>query len=367
MQNRQLIEIYVVEIQDLLRRGEYAKCYARAKDTLSLCENTAIESETRRRLTVLAAKSAYSVSRFDEALALCEAAEELLGTVNLPSRHRYSFECALIRANMLRRQGKLHEALAVIERHEGEVSAGVSPELVSEKLLIEGACRFYLDELPRAEESLEAALGIAIQHGDSRVKARVLTMLGLVAQRKGLHEAALEFLNRAKEICRVNGDRYGEAAAALNTGILLYRRGRFSSAARNVERARAIFESIEWRIGVCRSLLAEGNIARCRGDFAAAVRFYRDAGRLAEGNGFARERALACEFMGDVHFERARYEAAERCYREGLAIAASMAPAGDIVVEINRRLGELYLSREEVSSALPILRAALRLSVRLDD
>ena len=367
MQNKKLIEIYLVEGEDLHRRGEYAKCYARARDALSLCEQTAIESETRLRVSIFAARSAYCVSRFDEALALCAAAEDLLGPSELPSRRRHFFECALIRANVFRRQGKLRDALSILEPYGGAAQAEFPPLLVSERLLIEGACRFYLNELRSAEESLEAALGIAIQNGDSRVKSRVLTMLGLVAQNKGLHETALDYFDRSKEICRANADRYGEAAVALNAGILLCRRGTFSGAARSVERAKAIFTSIDWCIGVCRSLLAHGNISKCLGDFAAAVRCYRDAERIAVQNGFARERALACEFIGDVHSERGRYQAAENCYEEGLRIATSIAPEGDVVVEINRRLGELYLSRAEAARALSFLRAGLRLSGKLED
>jgi transcriptional regulator with AAA-type ATPase domain/tetratricopeptide (TPR) repeat protein len=366
MWNRELAEQYAVEIEDLYAHGEYVKCYARAKDELSQCERNATDPEIHCRMLILASRSAYCVSRFDEALGLCAAADDLLEANALPSRRLHSIESALVRANVFRRQGKLKEALAILEPFDG-AAGDFPPSLLAEKLLIEGACRFYLNELREAEESLEAALGLAIRHADSRMKSRVLTMLGLVAQNKGLHEAALEYFDRAREICGAVADHYGEAAAALNAGILLYRRGRFSSAARNIERAKAIFESIEWSIGVCRSLLALGNIKKCRGDFAAALRCYREAERIADRGGFARERALACEFIGDVHFERGRHQAAEDRYRRGLDIAASIAPDGDVVVEINRRFGELRLSRGDVPGALLCLRAALRLSQRLED
>jgi transcriptional regulator with AAA-type ATPase domain/tetratricopeptide (TPR) repeat protein len=367
MKSRELIQIFVTEIGDLHRRGEYTKGYSRAIEAVSLCEQTAIESETRRHVSILAARSAYYVSRFDEALALCSAAESILGERELPSRHRYFFECAIVRANVFRRQGKLREALAVLEPYGGASAGNVPQALVSEKLLVEGACRFYLNELRRAEESLEAALGLAINNGDSRMKSRVLTMLGLVAQNKGLHEAALEYFERAKDICRLNSDNYGEAAAALNAGILLCRRGEFSIAATSIERSRAIFASIEWKIGECRSLLALGNVSKCRGDFAAAVRFYRDAGRIAGEGRFAREQALAAEFTGDIHLERGRSQAAEACYVEARGTAASVAPEGDVVIGIDRRLGELLLSRGDVAAALPLLRRGLRLSQRLGD
>jgi DNA-binding NtrC family response regulator/tetratricopeptide (TPR) repeat protein len=367
MKDRELIRQYVLEIEDLRKHGDYVKCYASSKNALSLCERSDIDPEARCRLLILAARSAYCVSRFDEALALCAAAEDLLAAGAYPSKRHHLFESALVRADVYRRQGKLREALAILEPFEGASTADYSPPLLAERLLTEGACRFYLNELRRAEESLEAALGLTIQYPDPRVKSRVLTMLGLVAQNKGLHEAALEYFDRAKEICRISADHYGEAAAALNAGILLLRRGRLSGAERSIERARAIFTSIEWSIGTCRSLLALGNVSKCRGDFAAAVRSYRDAERIANHGEFAREHSLAREFIGDIHFERGRHQAAESCYRQGLRIATAVAPDGDVVVEINRRLGELYLSKADIPGAMSFLRRGLRLSQRLED
>ncbi|MDD4857411.1 MAG: sigma 54-interacting transcriptional regulator [Candidatus Krumholzibacteria bacterium] len=362
-----MTEQHALEIEGLYAHGEYVKCYERAKNALSLCERNAAEPEIRCRMLLLAARSAYCVSRFDEALGLCAAAEDLLETNALSSTRRlHLIESTLIRANVFRRQGKLREALAIIDPFDAAAD-DLPPSLAVERLLIEGACRFYLNEPREAEESLESALGLAIRHADSRMKSRVLTMLGLVAQNKGLHEAALEYFDRAREICGAVADHYGEAAAALNAGILLYRSGRFSHAGLCIERSKAIFESIEWSIGVCRSLLALGNIAKCRGDFAAAMRCYREAERTADRQGFARERALACEFIGDVHFARGRHQAAEDFCRRGLDIAASIAPEGDVVAEANRRLAELCLSRGDVSGALSFLRKALRLSHRLGD
>ncbi len=239
--------------------------------------------------------------------------------------------------------------------------------LVSERLLIEGACRFYLNDIQAAEESLEAALGLATHYSDARMKSRVLIMLGLVAQNKGLHEAALEYYDRAKDLCRAAADRYGEAAAALDAGILLYRRGRFESAARRIERAREIFASIGWSVGLCRSLLALGTVATNRGEYARAVRCFHGAGRVAAQGGFARERALAREYLGDVHLERGRLETAERRYADALSIAEGIAPDGDIVLEIERRLGELHLAKGDSAAALSHLRRGLRLAQRLEN
>ena len=367
MQNSETIRTYFADIANLQRHGEYTKCYECAKKMLALCEQDQLDQETRCRMLIQAAKSSYYVSRFDECVSLLTAADGLIEKSASPSGRGLRFESAIIRANVCRRKGKLRDALAILEPYGDADAAECGSSLIPEKLLIEGACHFYLNERERAEERLEIALGLATQYSDSRVKARVLIMLGLVAQIKGLHETALEYFDRAKDFCSTNADYYGEAAAALDMGILLGRRGKFSAAERNIERAKAIFERIEWRIGVCRCTLALGNISKCKSEFVSAIRLYREAARIAESNGFARESALAAEFIGDVHYHRGRYSSAENCYRNALRIADSIAPDGDIVVEINRRMGELHLARADETAALPLLRRGLRLSQRLGD
>ncbi len=378
MNNTELIRTYLTEIEDLQRRGEYVQSYERAKQVVSLCESgdSGIDAGTRCEALVLAARSAYYVTSFDEALAFCDAAESILGAGwpgaeassvagEIPGRAARLLSSALVRANVLRRRGDLREALDILEPYRRAAAGEYPVLLVSERLLIEGACRFYLNEIKAAEESLEAALGLATHYSDGRMKSRVLIMLGLVAQNKGLHEAALEYYDRAKDLCRAASDRYGEAAAALDAGILLYRQGRFSSAANRIERAREIFASIGWSVGLCRSLLALGSVSAHRGEHARAVRCFRGAGRIAAQGGFARERALAREYLGDVHLERGRLETAERRYADALRIAVEIAPEGDIVLEIERRLGELHLAKGDPSAAMAHLRRGLKLAQRL--
>lgn len=361
------IEQHLHLLETLHGRGAYRESYDCAKAALVRLAGEEAGSAALVRLRILAAKSAYYVGAFDESIALLEAAGPGLRGADAAARGSLALEAALVRANVLRRRGRFAEALAAIEAAGAPKEPETPPALLVERLLIEGACRFYLNDTRCAEERLETALGLAIHHQDPRLKSRVLTMLGLVAQLKGAHGTALEYFERAGEICRARADYYGEAAASLNAAILLYRRGLLGRSAEGAERARAIFESLGWEIGVCRAHLVLGNVARQRGDAMEAMRQYRRAKRIAAARGFARERALALEFAGDVLARRGHVLCAERLYGEGLRIAESIAPEGDVVVEINRRLGELLVATRNVDTALPFLRRALRFSQRLED
>ncbi len=366
MQDRnEAIEKHLDLIETLHLRGAYPQSYERARLVLDLCGKAVTAPQVRCRVFILSAKSAYYAGAFEESLSLLGAADSLRQQIGHDVRDRFAREVAVVRANVLRRQGHFAEALRVLEAT--AMDADSEPAILLERFLIEGACRFYLNDISRSEESLEAALGLSIHYKNTRMKSRVLAMLGLVAQIKGLLETAFEYFERAGDLCRANADYYGEAAAALNASIALYRRGRFGRAAESAERARAIFESIGWVVGVCRALLSLGNVAKYCGDERLAARRYREARRLANRHGFLRERALALEFAGELHAARGRHRFAERCYGEALRIAESIAPEGDVVVEIDRRIGELLLDRELVDAALPFLRRALRFSQRLGD
>ncbi len=365
MQDRnETIEKHLAHAESSYRRGAYRDARDCARLALDLCAGADVPRELQCRALVLSAKGAYCAGAFEESLAHLDAARSLIGELSSERGAVLAGEAAVVRANVLRRQGRFADALDTLAVVPDD---GADPAALVERLLIEGACRFYLNDLPRAEDRLEAALGLSIHYNDARMKSRVLVMLGLVAQIKGHHEAAHEYFERAGEICRGIADYYGEAAAALNASIALYRRGYFTRAAESAERARAIFENIGWSLGACRATLSLGNVAKYRGEDIRALRRYREARRIAGRLGFARESALALEFTGDVLASRGRHVAAERCYGEALRLAEATAPEGDVVVEINRRLGELLVSLGRVDAALPFFRRALRFSQRLGD
>ena len=193
------------------------------------------------------------------------------------------------------------------------------------------------------------------------MKSRVLIMLGLVAQNKGLHEAALEYFDRAKDICHAGEDHYGEAAAALDAGILLYRGGRFSSAETRIERAREIFASIGWSVGVSRSLLALGSVATYRGEFARAVRFFRDASRIADQGGFARERALAREFSATCISSAEGSRPPRSAIMNVCASRSISRPKGTSSSRSKEGSASSIFAKDDAAAALPHLRRALRL------
>ena len=352
------IEKLLGAIADLQVAGEYERSYRRSKQLLAALDGAAIDADTVCRSLIASARSAYYVSRFDECAGLLDQCEGELDGVSEPARHERSIQLYLVRANMLRRVGKYSEALGLLDGASGEHATAVD----AERLLITGACHYYLKNLDAAEEALETALGLATHLADGRLRSRVLAMMGLAAQGKGLLGSAEEYLSRSRELCHGNSDAYGEACAGLNLGIVLYRRGRFDEAGASIERARSIFNDIEWYLGECRAFLARGNVEKFQHNTNKAKKYYSRALDIARARDFQREQALAHEFMGELEAMKGRFEPAIELYRESLEMARSLGPARDIEVEVHRRIGELHVERGEYVEALRWLDEGLKLA-----
>lgn len=347
------------------RHGEYRRGYRCIKRVLTLDAANKTDRDTRHRVLLEAARCAYYLTLFDEAE---RHLKQLDASLAFDAAGSVQVRCAaaIIRANIHRRRGNYEKALLILKSDIDKYD-DIPPSLFVEKLLIEGSCRFYRNEIEDAEEKLEAALGLATHHADPRLRARILTMMGFLARAKGQLHRAQDCLIRAMDICRSAADLYGEAAACLNLGIVRYQCGSFIEAERSISRAHSIFEKIGWRLGVCRSLLGLGNVKRYQRDFSGASILYDKARTLAERESFSREASLVHEFLGDLHRERDDLEEAERCYRTSLKIACEVAPEGDVMVEVYRRLGELYMCKGAYGESRDFLERGLTLAGKLNE
>lgn len=365
--SQQAVERLIVKSTSHQMRGEYRQGYLCIKEALNLIERVSVADNIRWRALLQSARCAYYLSRLNESIDQLSKLETLLEDIEIETKQWALWESSIIRANIFRRFGKFDEALKTLDGFGADFIESCPFRVTVEKLLIEGACYFYLDNVAKAQETLETALGFATHYSDSRSRSRVLTTLGLLAQSNGFIKVAKDYFIRSKDLCRVESDCYGEAAAALNLGIAFYRQGEFARAENIISKSKSIFEKIEWKLGVCRCLLALGNIKKYRRDFTGALRLYRDAERIADRNGFSRERALTFEFLGEVYYERGDYESAECFYRDSLKLAEMVALGADVVVEVYRRMGDLYIAQGEIKSALSHFQKGLDLSKRLRD
>lgn len=371
MQDRNLsIKGLFVEIAHLHERGEYRQAHQCAVEALEMARENFPGIDLYSRALVLAARSAYYLSLFDEAIFHLDQfipGENGHDKYYLNVSYRYRepipssvvMESAIIRANICRRLGDYQSAIEILKNTEILASSEMSQRLIVERLVTRGSCLYYSGNLESAREDLETALGLSIHNDDTRAKARVLIMLGLISRSMGFMEKALEYFQRGRELCRVTDDSYGEAASYLNESIALYHRGLFIKARKAVLRARSLFGKVEWQLGVCRSLIVEGNIRRKGGDYKGALRNYGRAEQIASDSGFAREKAIILEMYGTIFGLRGDLVQAMKMFSDSLEAASACSPDCDVSASVQRRIGLAYLLDGKISESISVLESVL--------
>ncbi len=351
------VERYISEAQGYQANGDYRSALASARAALSAIESEPASFEKEARVLLLAARNTYYLSGFDECLIYLDMLSELIRTVDIDAAcERY--EASVIRANIFRRRGDYNAALEELAGIDGSVEFCQAGALTGEKYLIEGACHYFLKDTTRAREILETALGLTTGVSSWKLRARALTMMGLVLRRLGFLREAADDLRRAAAACSKHNDEYGLAAALINLGIIQYHEGDFDAAEKSFIKASSLFERINWRIGRCRCLIALGNTARKRGEPDEALELYSDASRLAKEHEFQREIALSLSGIASIHYDKGIFDLAWNCLNRAHDILAEIAPDGDVAAEVLRRSGKVAISEGDLTRGMEYLREA---------
>ncbi|MBU2503119.1 sigma 54-interacting transcriptional regulator, partial [bacterium] len=241
------------------------------------------------------------------------------------------------------------------------------PPAIADYLFVRGYTYSHLGDPQRAREDIEAAYSLFKVLGNQLECARSANLLGILHLRAGAFKNAMVWCGRALDGHTRLGMKKNMGGNHLNLGIAAYKRGQFGRALTEFEAARSLLREVGAQVSLCRLDIAKGNTLRLQRDFDGARRHlmtaYEGAGRLL----LSREEALALEFLGDVARDEGRPDQARRYYSRALAIAGSIAPDGDIVMEVMRRQGECLQMLGRQAEAVPVLRRSLAQARRQGD
>lgn len=366
-EQHQIVERLIAKSKLYRSTGEYGKSNQCMMDALHITSSSRLDPEFECLLLIEAARSAYYISRFHESESHLDKLEEVLDRCEIPRAAHILADAAMVRSNSLRRAGRFEAALQVFDDMDIGLMKDCLPEITVEKLLIEGACRFYLGELDLSQELLETALGLASHHSFPEARSRVLIMLGYLAQGRGFLKKAADYFTRARQLSKSLTDRYGEAAAGLNMGIVLYLKGRLSEAERSILDAKTLFNNIEWHLGVCRCVLGLGNVCKLRRNFDKSISLYITALEIARNMEFRREESMALEYLGEVKRLCGNLDEAKEYLESSYDIAFGISERNNLIPGIRRRMGDLYLGTGNVRVTLAMYREGLSSAQKLGE
>jgi len=230
-----------------------------------------------------------------------------------------------------------------------------------------GVIEMRLGHMARAKEYFEDALFAFRSIQNEEKISQVLNNLGLVHKNLSEWREAAGFFEKALGISERIGHLDRVATFSLNLGIVHFRLGEWSLAERHITRSLQIRTQTGNKAGAVRDKLAMANISLRRREWAKAESAYREVLLTSRSLNYRREEALALEFLGELQLTRGNADAALELLKESVPLAAELAPAGDVAMEIERRKGEAWLALGSFDEAAAAATKAVEIARLLGD
>lgn len=180
-------------------------------------------------------------------------------------------------------------------------------------------------------------------------------------------ERCISLLQEARKIAEKHEMLRLVGAISANLGTIHFMMGNWELSKQCNESSLSIFRVLGDSLSIARRYILLGNLHQVKREWPQARSLYEKAKTLSETQRYQRELALSIEFLGELAFDMDRIAEAEKLYKSSLRIARSIAPAGDLINEIYRRLAEVKVYRGEAKKALALCQKAWDISLRLGD
>ena len=318
----------------------------------------------RARLLMRLADAHKARGDFDAALdALSEARETSRLLQDSRTNARIAARCAhaLVQQGQYRR-GRRYALYAYTVLRDTD-----DHRTVGQVALTLGACLTRLGRSTEAIEWLQSAAATFRRIDDTDGLVGALNNLGIVHKNLREWREATRFLEQALRL----EERAGLYARMLdvcqNLGLIRYRLGQWDLAEENFRQSLKISRDTRHLHGEARALLALGLLARRRRQFDRAEEHYRRALALAIEVGTQREIVLAREFLGELALDRGDAAGAIALLGPALEEARRSAPQGDLVAELETRLGLALLAAGRTPDAQAHLVRGAALAAQLGD
>ncbi len=202
---------------------------------------------------------------------------------------------------------------------------------------------------------------------DSEGLVSALNSLGLVYKNLREWREATRLLEQALQIDERKGYYARMRIHHQNLGLIRYRLGQWEMADEHFRQSLRIARELSHPQGEAAAWLALGMLARRRRNAEQAEEHFQLALELAQKGSARREALLAREFLGELEIDRDHGPAALAWLEPALEDAKAIAPRGDLVMELEIRIGMALQLTGRVEEANTLLVRGLALAERLGD
>jgi len=312
-------------VECLCAKGEYSQA-RKEIDELKFFLATEVKSISKEleSIRLLSAMINIQIGSYEEAEIECKEALQGLEGGNRDGR-----------------MGELLMTLGSISLHQGDMTS---------------ARRYYedcLNHLGEKERSLELA--------------KVFNYLAQLHFVKSEWRDALDLLKKSLGISESLGEKRMTASMIGNLGTVNLLMGKWEKAEDNLLRSLGLWNDLGDQLAIVRKYVSLGSLFMMRREWGRAEEYYTQARDISREKGYMRELCLALEFSGELAYDREKFGLASRYYSRALALAQNIAPDGDMMGELHRRLAELLISTGDLNGAMESCEKSLSYSLRLGD
>jgi transcriptional regulator with GAF, ATPase, and Fis domain/Tfp pilus assembly protein PilF len=198
-------------------------------------------------------------------------------------------------------------------------------------------------------------------------EARALNNLGIQYKNACEWREAVRYLEEARTLFQRLGHRQRLISAYLNLGIVHWKLGKWELSEENLAAGERIAAEVQAPLHLVCIQLAQGNLALRRRQWDEAEDLYKKAEAVASTENYGRERILAQEFLGELYLDKGEIERASALLDSCLEAARNIAPTGDLVTEVLRRLAEVRLAQDRAEEALELAKESASSASRAGD
>ncbi|MCI0520754.1 MAG: tetratricopeptide repeat protein, partial [Chloroflexi bacterium] len=267
----------------------------------------------------------------------------------------------LARGALLRWQGRLDEALALLERARAAFAAQDDPDGLKEALRELGVAAWNQGEYDQALDFFQQSSQLAFRLGDRKGLFQALGNMGIVYQVQGDAARALALYQECRGVAAELGDRMSANIALGNMGTVYEDLGDIAAAwAAYSENLNNAYE-LGYRLGVGIALDNLGGAYRTQGDEAAAQACHAYALSLALdlGDRTGVSRSLAA--LGRLFTRQGRFDLAAPALGRAVSVCRALDDAYELC-ELLALLAEMEELRGDLAAAWEANREALALA-----
>ncbi len=240
-------------------------------------------------------------------------------------------------------------------------------QVVGQVTVTLGLCCARLGRSQEAIDWLQSAAATFRRIDDTEGLVSALNNLGLVYKNLREWREATRYIEQALRLDERAGLYARMRGHNQNLGLIRYRLGQWDLAEENFRQSLRIAREIGHPMGEAMALLALGMMCRRRRQFERAEEHFKRALELALTCGAHREQVLAREFLGELALDRGDAAAATSMMTPALDDARLLAPQGDLVAELETRLGIAAMRLGRLDEAQSRLVRGAMISERIGD